>query len=138
MAKILILNDQPYIRELLSEVLTYEGFEIVSVGNVELMWECFNESPPNLVLLDLYLYGRMSWKTFLDIKQKFPNIPVLFTTAYESLPDDLSYLPEDVSVINIFFAFEKLKRKIIEILGSTLPLAPISNRYYMQPYTQGS
>ena len=140
MAKILILNDQPYIRELLSEALTYEGLEIVSVGDIELMWECFRKSPPDLVLLDLYLYGMMSWKTFLDIKQKFPKIPVLFITAYESLSEDLSFLLKDVTVINIFFAFDKLKRKIIEILGWTPYLSPISNRYSMQSYSyiQGS
>lgn len=55
MAKILIVDDQACIRELISENLTDEGHTVISTGCAKSAIEQLGFSCPDLVILDLYL-----------------------------------------------------------------------------------
>ena len=57
MTSILIVDDQPYVREFLSEELTQEGYRTTSIGDAESIWGQLSESRPDVVLLDLYPDG---------------------------------------------------------------------------------
>ena len=52
MANILIVDDQSYVRQLLSEELANEGYRVASVGDAESIWGYLRDSPPDVVLLD--------------------------------------------------------------------------------------
>ena len=104
MSKILIVNDQPYNRALISEELAHEGLRVVSVDNAELIPEHLRDSRPDLVLIDYYLNGFDSWAVFHDIRRKDPNLPVL------------------IYAIKSFDALDRLKQTIAEVLGKkTIP-----------------
>lgn len=77
MKKILIADEQPYIRSLLSKELAKGGYRVVNLGAVELIWEHIKDSRPDLVLLGLHLEDFDSWKILRDIKRKVPGLPVL-------------------------------------------------------------
>lgn len=53
--KILIVDDDPDIREMLSELLDEEGFQIQSVSDPVLMDAAIDQFVPDLILLDLML-----------------------------------------------------------------------------------
>ena len=57
MATILIVDDQPYVGEILSEELAHEGYHVSSVNGVESLWTHLRDSRTDLVLPDLYLKG---------------------------------------------------------------------------------
>ncbi len=116
MSNILIVDDQPYLRELLSEILTREGYRVASVGDIQSMWRHLRDSPPDLVLLDLYLNGSKGWDVLRDIKSIDPNLPVLIVTAYDSYVNDPRLSQADGYIIKSFSAFDELKEKIAEIL----------------------
>jgi CheY-like chemotaxis protein len=122
MLNILIVDDQPHVREFLSEELAYGGYQVGSVGDSESLWEYLRVSPPDLVLLDLYLDGFEGLEILHDIKRKDPNLPVLILTAYDSFRGDPRLSQADGYVIKSFIALDELKQKIAEVLnGKQIP-----------------
>lgn len=88
MSRILIVDDQPYVRELLSEELGPQGFSVDGVADPEWASSYLTDSKPDLVLLDLYLNGFKGWDVLHDIKSRHPHLPVLIFTAYDSHVED--------------------------------------------------
>lgn len=116
MPNILIVDDQPCIRELISEELIYEGYEVESVGDAESARAHIKRSRPDLVLLDLYLDGPDGWDVLRDIKRQDPRLPVLIVTAYDSFKDDPRLSRADGYVIKST-DFTELKHQIANALG---------------------
>jgi len=56
-ARILIVDDEPDIRELVGEILADEGYEILKAGDAAEARELRGHSPPDLVLLDVWMPG---------------------------------------------------------------------------------
>ena len=117
MSKILIIDDQPYVRELLSEELEDEGYTVASIGDAESLTRYLSDSKPDLVLLDLFLTGLKGWDLLLDIKAKHPLLPVLIVTAYDNYVDDPRLSQADGYLIKNIPSFDGLKKKIAEILN---------------------
>lgn len=117
MASILIIDDQPHLQELFSEELMDEGHRVVTVPDAESVNGYLRDSKPDLVLLDLYLNGFKGWDLLRDIKSKYPHLPVLIVTAYDSYLDDPRLSQADGYIIKSFVAFDELKQKIEEVLA---------------------
>ena len=54
-AHILVVDDEPDIRELVSEILQDEGYEVTVAENGEAARAAFTRNTPNLVLLDIWM-----------------------------------------------------------------------------------
>lgn len=81
MHKVLVIEDDAGIQEFLKELLLDNGFnsEIATDGILAL--QNIKKSPPDLILLDLGL-PKMSGETVcLEIKKKYPDIPIIILTA---------------------------------------------------------
>jgi DNA-binding NtrC family response regulator len=77
MPKILNLHDDPYVGVLTSEALTQEGYQVVSLNNVDLIWEHIENIQPKVVLLDSDPDGFGAMKLYFKIKQKYADLPVI-------------------------------------------------------------
>jgi len=116
MAKILIVDDQPCVRKLLSEELVCDGYQVAAVGDAESATGHLRFSRPDLVLLDLYLDGPDGWEVLRDIKSRDPHLPVVIFTAYDSFVDDPRLSQADGYVIKSIDLYE-LKQKIANVLN---------------------
>ena len=56
--KILVVDDEVGIRELLMEILSDEGYSVVVAENAEAAWEARLREPMSLVLLDIWMPGK--------------------------------------------------------------------------------
>ena len=117
MARILIVDDQPYLQELFGQELLDEGYSVVSAGDIESAKKSLEDEKPDLVLLDLYLNGFEGWDLLDEIKHREPFLPVLIVTAYDSYVDDPRVSRADGYVLKSFSQLEGLKRKIADVLG---------------------
>lgn len=83
--KILLIDDEPELRESLTEFLENEGFSVTQAANGKVALEILKTGAmPNLILLD-YMMPVMDGKTFCQEFNKeekwFGQIPVVLLTA---------------------------------------------------------
>lgn len=117
MPKILIVDDQTCIQELIAEHLLFEGYEVARAGDPDSAKTLIHSSRPNLVLLDLYLDGPEGFGLFQDIKRQYSHLPVIILTAYDSYREDDRLSQADGYVVKSA-DLGKLKTKIAEVLTS--------------------
>ena len=80
---ILVVDDEPNIRETAAFILQMEGFEVVKACNGEEGLEAIHKYSPKMILLDVMMPELSGWKTFDKIKENdmWRNIPIIFLTA---------------------------------------------------------
>lgn len=83
MAKILIAEDEPDIRDLVAFTLRYAGHEVVAVGNGEEAVKTAPQVMPDLILMDVRMPRMTGYEACEKIKQdpQVANIPVVFLSA---------------------------------------------------------
>jgi len=74
---ILIVNNQPWVPDLLSVELAQEGYRVMCARNTEAIWERLQNTRPDLVLFNHHLNETESWDVLFDINRRRPEIPVL-------------------------------------------------------------
>ncbi|MDO4490176.1 MAG: response regulator transcription factor [Lachnospiraceae bacterium] len=78
--KILIVDDDNNIAELIFLYLTKECFDCMIVGDGEEALSAFSSFQPNLILLDLMLPGIDGYQVCREIRQK-SNVPIIMLSA---------------------------------------------------------
>ncbi|MGZ7495990.1 MtrAB system response regulator MtrA [Corynebacterium sp. ZY180755] len=78
--KILVVDDDPAISEMLSIVLESEGFSTVAVTDGAVAVETFQREKPDLILLDLMLPGMNGIDICRAIRQE-SSVPIVMLTA---------------------------------------------------------
>ena len=131
MPGILIVDDQPCVRALLSEELVDEGYRVEGLGDAESVRTRLRFTRPDLVLLDLYLDGPDGWELLRDIKRQDPELPVLIVTAYDSFVDDPRLSQADGYFVKSL-DFTDLKQKIADLLRRkpSLQIEAEANRHF--------
>jgi DNA-binding response OmpR family regulator len=116
MANILLVDDQPYMGEFLSEELSEEGHSLTCMTDADSLLLYLEEATPDLILLDLYLDGFEGLDLIREIKRgRCSSVPVLILTAYDSFKNDpRTSLAQGYIVKDIYT--ENLKKKISEVL----------------------
>lgn len=80
--KILVVDDDVMIREILEEILIAENYAVLSVNNGERAVENIKNEKFDLVLLDLKLNGMDGIQTLEKIKSVENNIVVILVSGY--------------------------------------------------------
>ena len=78
--KILIIDDDTNISELIALYLNREGYETKEVDNGKLALEIYEDYNPDLVVLDIMLPGLDGYDVCKEIR-KYNNTPVIMLTA---------------------------------------------------------
>jgi two-component system, OmpR family, KDP operon response regulator KdpE len=78
--KILIVDDEPGLRDLVRINLEHEGFEVVQAENGVLGLDAVREQHPDLVILDVMMPEMDGWETCKKLRE-FSQVPVLMLTA---------------------------------------------------------
>ncbi len=82
---VLIVDDETTIIESLSGILSDDGFEVTHAFNGYEALKKIESESPDIVLLDIWMPGMDGIETLREIKQKFPNIPVVMITGHGSI-----------------------------------------------------
>ena len=86
MKKILIVDDEEQIRNILRMYLVREGYEISEAEDGEKGLKLFYEKPFDLVILDVMLPKKDGWSILREIK-KYTETPVIMLTARDDSED---------------------------------------------------
>jgi DNA-binding response OmpR family regulator len=80
-ASILVVDDEPMVREVLSRYLSREGFDVWAAQDGEEALTRFARATPDLVLLDLMLPKIDGYEVFRRIREQGGRTPVIMLTA---------------------------------------------------------
>ena len=83
--KILVIDDEPVLRDSLEVALKTSGYEVLTARTGEEGLERFKKENPDLVLLDHWLPGMNGDEVLRRIKEEDPEIPVIIMTAQGSI-----------------------------------------------------
>jgi len=79
--RILLVDDDPTVRDSLNDVLTGEGYSVIPAENGAAALELAARQPVDLALLDLNMPVKNGWDTFQQLTLDHPLIPVIIVTA---------------------------------------------------------
>lgn len=110
MRKILIVDDEEKIRELIRMNLELAGYKCDEAEDGEIALEKLNKFSPDLALLDIMLPKKNGY----EIAQSFikQNVPIIFLTAKDSITDKVKGLKlgADDYIVKPFESMELLAR----------------------------
>lgn len=80
--KIMVVDDEPDMIEVLREFLEGEGYTVIPANNGKEALEKFDQESPDLVLLDLAMPIMHGLDVLQELKEKKKDIAVIMITAY--------------------------------------------------------
>jgi len=91
-ARLLVVDDEPNIVELLSASLRYAGFEVQTAHNGPDALRIAREFRPDLLVLDVMMPGMDGFDVVRRLNGQGPRTPVLFLTARDGTEDKITGL----------------------------------------------
>ncbi len=125
-ACVLVVEDDPILRETLTYNLQRERMQVLCAENAEEAIRMFQQQNPDLVVLDVMLPGRSGFELCRLIRQH-SQTPILFLTARTSEEDKLRgfELGADDYLVKPFSMVELIAR-IRSLLRRTQPATPVT------------
>ena len=82
---LLIVDDEPSVRKSLVDTLRDEGYQVSSLGSAEEALSWIQKSPPDLVLLDIWLPGMDGIAALERMKKLMPGLAVVMISGHGSI-----------------------------------------------------
>lgn len=92
--RVLVVDDEVSLRELLSEVLTDDGYDVTTAGTAEEALQLFSEDPFPLVISDIRMPGMNGIDLLKKIKSEKEDTQVVIITSHASLDTAVTALRE--------------------------------------------
>ncbi|MHB1046272.1 MAG: sigma-54-dependent transcriptional regulator [Thermoanaerobaculia bacterium] len=92
--KVLIVDDEPVVREVLRTVLSRAGYATSEAATAAEGLALFADPAVDLVLLDLMLPDRPGLSLLPELREKRPDVPVVVVTAYSSVESAIAAMKE--------------------------------------------
>jgi two-component system OmpR family response regulator len=90
--RVLVVDDEPNLTELLGMALRYEGWDVRTAGSGMDAVRAAREFDPDAVVLDMMLPDFDGLEVLRRMRATNPNVPVLFLTARDAVEDRVSGL----------------------------------------------
>src|SRR5690348_11532907 len=85
--RVLVVDDEPSLAELLASVLRYEGWNVVTAGSGAEAVRTAREFRPDAVVLDIMLPDFNGLEVMRRLRAELPQVCVLFLTARDAVED---------------------------------------------------
>lgn len=128
--KILVVDDEPVIRELIRLALETAGFQVSEAGHAEEARKMLQQESPDLLLLDWMLPGRSGLELARELKRNSTtrSMPIIMLTAKGEERDKVEAL--DVGADDYItkpFSPREMTARIRAVLRRTLPVDSSAN-----------
>ena len=89
MNKVLIIDDEERLRNLLGRLIKLEGFAVTEVGNLKAANKAIEKDEPDVILCDVKLPDGNGVDFIKEVKAKYFIIEIILLTAYGNIPDGI-------------------------------------------------
>ncbi len=90
--RVLTVDDEPSLTELLSMAMRYEGWEVSTANSGNSAVRAARENHPDAIVLDMMLPDFDGLEVMRRIRQDQPDVPVIFLTAKDAVSDRINGL----------------------------------------------
>ena len=90
--RVLVVDDEPTLAELLSMALRYEGWDVRSAGDGQSAVRTARDFRPDAVVLDMMLPDIDGLEVLRRMRTSLPDVPVVFLTARDAVEDRIAGL----------------------------------------------
>jgi len=90
--RILVVDDEAVLAEMVSMALRYEGWDITTTGDGASAVTAARETRPDAVVLDVMLPDMSGLEVLRKIREHSPELPVLLLTAKDAVEDRIAGL----------------------------------------------
>jgi two-component system OmpR family response regulator len=91
-ARVLVVDDEPALREAIGLTLRYEGYEVDEVGAGRAALDAVERFRPDLVVLDVMLPDLDGFEVTRRLRDSGSRVPVVFLTAKDTVEDRVTGL----------------------------------------------
>ena len=120
-AKLLVVDDEPNIRDLLASSLRFAGFDVVTAEDGSGAFHEAQESRPDLIVLDVMLPDMDGFTVTRRLRDAGITTPVLFLTARDDMRDKIQGLTVGGDdYVTKPFGLEEVVARIRAILRRTM------------------
>jgi two-component system response regulator FlrC len=124
-AKILIVEDDAGLREALVDTLQLGAYDVVEADSGEQALVKLSEQNIDLVVSDIQMGGMSGLSLLKNIKNKYPNLPILLMTAYATIDDAVQAMRDGATdYLSKPFAPEVL----LNLVGRYAPAQKVESR----------
>jgi two-component system OmpR family response regulator len=90
--RVLVVDDEPTLAELVTMALRYEGWDVRSAGNGSTALRAARDFRPDVVVLDVMLPDMNGLEVLRRLREHNSALPVLFLTAKDAVEDRIAGL----------------------------------------------
>ena len=127
--RILVVDDEPSITDLVATVLRYEGFEVRTAATGRKALTAATDFRPHLVILDIMLPDLDGFEVQRRLSADGGRVPILFLTARDATEDKVRGLTAGADdYVTKPFSLEELVARIRSILRRTAEQAGSAGR----------
>jgi len=128
-SRVLVVDDEPNITDLVSTALRYEGFDVAAVGTGRAALDQIVSFRPQLVVLDIMLPDLDGFEVARRLRQEGRRVPILFLTAKDATEDKVRGLTlGGDDYVTKPFSLEELLARIRAVLRRVQDSAETSSR----------
>lgn len=84
-ARVLVVDDDKELRDMMGDMLTFAGYDVVTEGSTEQLLDLIGVWQPEVVIMDIMMYPTDGLVMLRQIMEQYPKQKVLIVTAY--MPD---------------------------------------------------
>lgn len=123
--KVLIIDDEEKLRNLLARLIKLEDFSVTEVGSLKAAHKAVEREEPDVILCDVKLPDGNGVEFIKELKAKHPLIEIILLTAYGNIPDGIQAMKNG--------AFDYITKgddndKVIPLLNKALEKADLQRK----------
>jgi two-component system OmpR family response regulator len=127
--RVLVVDDEPAIRELLAMVCAYEGWDVRTAAAGEAALSAIGADPPDVVLLDRMLPDLDGLTVLRRIHASSPALPVIMVTARDSAEDRAALFAAGATgYVTKPFGVAALTDEVRRAFGQVAATTPVPSR----------
>jgi CheY-like chemotaxis protein len=134
MARLLVIDDDPQVREMIGQMLERVGHEVRVAADGDAGLRSLRESPVDLAIVDVFMPSRDGLEVIAELRQERPALPVIAISGGLTTRDPASLTRDVLQVAEHSFGAARVLAKPIgwkqlvdavdEVLGAVSPGQP--------------
>ena len=120
---VLLVEDEPHVREPIREMLELQGYRVVEAANADeaLQYMKDGQSPIHLLLTDVMMPGKNGYELAIELRTQYPDMQVLLMSGHtDDLLRDHSEMQAALTFLQKPFTPDVLASRVREILHQRL------------------